>query len=351
MKREGNLFHKVVDIENIKLAHTKARRGKGWYQEVRRIEKDLDKHLQAIQESLINKTFTTSEYTIFKRNDKGKERDIYKLPYYPDRIVQWALLLVIEPYLIKRFTADTYSAIPGRGMHQCLKNLKKAISSDEAGGQYCLKIDVKQYYPNINHDILKQKYRKIFKGPDILWLLDDIIDSVPDDTGVPIGNYVSQYSGNLYLSDFDHWLKEVKGVKHYFRYMDDMVILGESKEELQTLLRDIQEYLHSELKVGLKENYQVFPTYQRGIDFVGYRVFKDYVLLRKSIAQDMKKRMKIIQAKVDAGKNLNYKDVASINSYKGWMIHANCYRLYEKYILPLEPHVKNYYLRQERSKS
>ena len=220
MKRYGNLYEKICDLDNLKLAHKNAQKGKGWYKEVKEINANPDYYLKKLQNMLINKIYKTSEYETFMKNDTGKERKIYKLPYYPDRIAQWAILQVIEPILVKNFITDTYSAIPGRGIHKALHRIEKAIQTDVKGTQYCLKIDAKKYYPSINHEILKNKYRKLFKDKDLIWLLDEIIDSTPGDTGIPIGNYISQYSGNFYFSSFDHWIKEEKHIKYYFRYMD-----------------------------------------------------------------------------------------------------------------------------------
>ncbi len=331
-------------MDNLILAHHNARKGKGWYHEVKMVDANPEYYLTKLQEMLINKTYRTSEYETFIKKDSGKEREIFKLPYFPDRICQWAIMQVIEPYLLRNFTKDTYSAIPGRGIHQCLNRLKYALNHDVPESQYCLKLDCKKFYPSINHTILKEKYRRLFKDDDLLWLLDEIIDSTPGDTGIPIGNYISQYSGNFYLSEFDHWIKEVKKVKYYFRYMDDIVILGRSKEELHQLKREIEEYLWVKLKLKIKENWQVFPTYVRGIDFVGYRVFMNYSLLRKSTCKQFKRKMTALNKKRIEGKQLNYSEWCSINSYKGWLIHCNSYRLSEKYIKPIQQFAYDYYL-------
>ncbi len=331
-------------MDNLILAHHNARKGKGWYQEVKMVDANPEYYLTKLQEMLINKTYQTSEYETFIKKDSGKEREIFKLPYFPDRICQWAIMQVIEPYLLRNFTKDTYSAIPGRGIHQCLNRLKYALNHDVPESQYCLKLDCKKFYPSINHTILKEKYRRLFKDDDLLWLLDEIIDSTPGDTGIPIGNYISQYSGNFYLSEFDHWIKEVKKVKYYFRYMDDIVILGRCKEELHQLKREIEEYLWVKLKLKIKENWQVFPTYVRGIDFVGYRVFMNYSLLRKSTCKQFKRKMTALNKKRIEGKQLNYSEWCSINSYKGWLIHCNSYRLSEKYIKPIQQFADDYYL-------
>lgn len=331
-------------MDNLILAHHNAKKGKGWYKEVKMVDEDPEHYLKKLQNMLINKTYQTSEYQTFIKHDSGKDREIFKLPYFPDRICQWAIMQIIEPYLLKHFTKDTYSAIPGRGIHQCLNRLSDAMNKDVPECQYCLKLDGKKFYPSINHTILKGKYRKLFKDPDLLWLIDEIIDSTPGDTGIPIGNYISQYSGNFYLSDFDHWIKEVKGVKYYFRYMDDIVIFGSSKEKLHKLKLEIEEYFKTELKLKIKENWQVFPTYKRGVDFVGYRTFMNYKLLRKSTCKQFKRKMTALNKKRLEGKELNYSEWCSINSYKGWLIHCDSYRLSEKYIKPIQAYADDYYL-------
>jgi hypothetical protein len=344
MKKYGHLYEKICNMDNLKLAHQNAKKGKGWYTEVKMVDENPDFYLGKLQEILINKTYHTSKYETFIKHDSGKDREIYKLPYFPDRICQWAILQIIEPILLKNLTNDTYSAIPRKGIHLCLNRLNDAVQHDVPESQYCLKLDVKKYYPSINHDILKTKYRKLFKDADLLWLLDEIIDSTPGEVGIPIGNYLSQYSGNFYFSEFDHWIKEVKGIKYYYRYMDDVVILGNSKEKLHELRKEIDQYFRKKLKLKIKENWQVFPTYVRGIDFVGYRTFMNYKLLRKSTCKQFKRKMIALNKKQIEGIEMTYSEWCSINSYKGWLIHCNSYRLSKKYVEPIQQFATNYYL-------
>jgi RNA-directed DNA polymerase len=350
MKRYGHLYPKIYEMDNLKLAHMNARKGKGWYKEVKLIDENPEYYLKLLQDMLINKTYKTSPYETFIKNDNGKEREIFKLPYFPDRICQWAIMQIIEPMLISNFTRDTYSAIPNRGTHRAYYKLRTALQTDVPGSQYCLKLDIKKFYPSINHTILKQKYRRLFKDPDLLWLLDEIIDSTEGDVGIPIGNYLSQYSGNFYLSEFDHWIKEVKKIKYYFRYMDDIVILGSDKEQLHQLHSEIEVYLRDKLKLKIKENWQVFPTYVRGIDFVGYRSFLNFALLRKSTCKNFKSKMKVIDKKVQKGIEMNYSEWCSINSYKGWLVHCDSHRLIQKYIEPIQQASDDYYMKNIKRK-
>lgn len=343
MKRIGYLYDKVYDIENLKLAHQNAKKGKGWYKEVNLINENEEMYLKELQKQLITQSYNTSDYIIFDKEEGGKLREIYKLPYFPDRICQWALLQVIEPILMKQLVRDTYSAIPGRGIHLALGRITNEIKKDPIGTQYCLKLDVKKYYPNINHDILKKIYRKIFKDEKLLWLIDEIIDSTDGDKGIPIGNYMSQWSGNLYLSPFDHWIKEVKGIKYYYRYMDDIVILHESKEFLHQLKLEIDEYLKEYLDLEIKDNWQVFPIAIRGIDFLGYRVFPDYILLRKRTLKNIKKRVRQIHKYLERNKLMTHNQWCALNSYNGWLIYCNSYRLRQKYIIPLIGAMEKFY--------
>lgn len=242
MVRYGNLYPKIVTTSNIELSHVNASRNKGFYHEVQEVNSNLKYYVDDLQQILIDKTYVPSPYTRFIKTEGRKEREIFKSPYYPDRMVQWAGLQVIGPIITKQFTNDTYSAIPGRGIHSCIQSIQQALANDPYGTTYCLQCDVKKYYPSINRDILMNQYEHIFKDPDVLWLISQIIYNADGERGIPIGNYFSQYSGNYHLSAFDHWLKEVKGVKYYWRYMDDIIILHWNKEFLHELRKEIEEY-------------------------------------------------------------------------------------------------------------
>lgn len=262
MKRYNDIFPKIVDMENLKEAFKNAKKGKSHYHEVKMVAKDPDFYLSKIQEMLINGTYETSKYETFIKNDKGKEREIYKLPFYPDRIIHWAIMLQIEPIFMKTFTTFTNASLKDRGIHRTLDQLDKMLL-DEEGTKYCLKIDVEKFFPNINHNILKGLLRKKFKDKLLLNLLDEIIDSIDGEKGVPIGNYLSQYFANFYLAYFDHWLKETKKCKYVLRYMDDIVILHSDKNFLHQLRKDISVYLDKNLKLKLKDNWQVYPVDSR----------------------------------------------------------------------------------------
>jgi len=300
-------------MENLMLADAKARKGKSWQYGVRLHDRNREANLLTLNDKLINKQYTTSPYTIFKVYEP-KEREVYRLPYFPDRITHHAIMNILEPIFVAAFTTDTYSCIKNRGIHAAANAVKKALR-DTPATQYCLKLDVKKFYPSIDHDTLKSLLRRKIKDQDLLWLLDEIIDSAP---GLPIGNYLSQYLANFYLTYFDHWIKEDQQVKYYFRYADDLVILAPNKESLHSLFNNINSYLSGKLKLQVKNNWQIFPVSARGIDFVGYRFYHSHTLLRKTIKKSFARMIS------------NNRNDASIASYNGWAKHCNSNHLLKK---------------------
>jgi RNA-directed DNA polymerase len=324
MKRLGNLYQKICSIKNLQLADAKASSGKSAQTGVQIHIVNREANIARLHDILTSKSYKTSEYHVFKIYEP-KERVIYKLPYYPDRIVHHAIMNQLETLFVSTFTADTYSCIKGRGVHKAAEALKRALK-DVSGAEYCLQLDIRKFYPSIDHDILKSLVRRKIKDTDLLWLLDEIIDSAE---GLPIGNYLSQYLANYYLSGFDHWLKETMGVRHYFRYADDMVIVSGDKKYLHDLRIHIDRYLLDNLKLELKPNWQVFPVAARGIDFIGYVFYHSHVLLRKRIKHSCRVMLK------------QKKSPSSIASYRGWMKHCNCRHLEKKLFHDIIPRTEH----------
>lgn len=314
MKRYGNLYEQISSKENILAAHLKARKGKSFYKEVKFVNENIDMCVNEIHNQLVNKSYRCFDYEVFTKKCGQKIREIYKLPYFPDRIVHHAIMNVVEPLWTNTLIHDTYSSIKHRGIHKGAKRLKQSLKDREATA-YCLKMDITKFYPSIDNDVLKQIIRAKIKDTDLLWLLDEIIDK---ERGLPIGNLLSQIFGNLYLSGFDHYCKEQLKAKHYFRYCDDVVVLAANKEYLHYFLTKSRKYLGNRLKLSVKSNFQIFPVDARGIDFLGYRFFHGYTLLRKQIKKNMLKAISSGNEK-------------AFPSYYGWMKHANCYNLQKKY--------------------
>lgn len=324
MKRIGNLYDRIISLDNLRLADENARKGKQHTYGVRVFDRNKEANLQRLHEVLKAGTYKTSRYTTFTIFEP-KERLIYRLPYYPDRIVHHAIMNVLEPIWVSIFTSDTYSCIKGRGLQAAADNVRKAIAKDKEFCKYCLKIDIRKFYPSIDHEVLKTLVRKKLKNPRILKLLDEIIDSA---SGLPIGNYLSQYLANLTLAYFDHWVKEVKKVRYYFRYADDMVVLANDKEYLRQLLEDFEDYITAKLRLQVKSNKQIFPVakdhrdrHGRGVDFLGYVFYQNETRLRKSIKKNFCRK---IARLCKARRPLSAKDFRqAIASWLGWCMHSD----------------------------
>lgn len=323
MKKIGKLYPKIISIENLQLADEKARKGKLQTYGVKVHDLHREEDIRALHETLKNKTYKTSPYTCFTIYEP-KERLIFRLPYYPDRIVHHAVMNILEKTWVSIFTADTFSSIKERGIHKCMQKVDSAMKDKEAT-RYCLKIDIRKFYPSIDHEIMKRIIRRKIKCKDTLELLDEIIDSAE---GLPIGNYLSQYLANLYLAYFDHWIKEQKHVRYYFRYADDMVFLAKTKKELRELFTEIQEYMTDRLHLRIKDNWQIFPVADnrydktgRGIDFVGFVFYHDHTMIRKRTKKNLwKTAIKLANRKPPVTPK-EFK--IGIASWLGWIKYSN----------------------------
>lgn len=285
MKRKGNLYPLIYNIDNLRMAESFARKGKTKTAGVKAFDKNPEANLLLLQDMLINKSYQTPAYRTFIIHEP-KEREISALDYFPHRILHHAIMLQLENILVATFTAFTYSCIKGRGISGLNRAIRKALKNIQ-GTQFCVKMDIKKFYPTIDHNILKRLVRRKIKDNDLLELLDGIIDSAP---GLPIGNYLSQFFANLYLSPLDHLLKEKLGVRHCMRYADDIVIFADNKPRLHELLGIIKDYLKTELNLTLKQNYQVFPVAERhkgrGVDVGGVVHYHTHRRMRKTIKQN-----------------------------------------------------------------
>jgi retron-type reverse transcriptase len=323
MRRHGNLWEKITAPENIRLAYTKAKRCKPRLRGVINFAKDPDANLEAIRASLLDKTFRTSPYHE-KILYEPKKRTVYVLPFSPDRIVQHALMAPIIPIWEKLFIHDSYACIDGKGIHRGSARAMEFVRRNA----YCLKCDISKFYPSMDHEILMQIIRRKIKCADTLWLLEDIVRSFPGGKNVPIGNFTSQWMGNLYMNELDQYAKHVLKIRDYIRYCDDFLFFHNDKAVLRDVSRKVEDFAGGVLKLRLSKS-DLFPT-SRGVDFLGYRHFKGYILLRKSTAKRVAKRLKNMQGLYEAGKITAEYCRSALASAYGWVRWANTHNYQQK---------------------
>ena len=338
-KRINHIAEKIYDIDNIYYADSQARRGKKNKYWINEHDRHKEEDNLKLSNSLKNDTYQVSEYKIQKileaTGGKIKERTLKKLPYYPDRIAQWSMMVQLIPIWDKTFIANTYSCIIGRGIHACAKDVKKALHKDIEGTKYCFKLDIKKCYDSINHSVLSLLLERKIKDKLVLSWLNKTIQSTE---GIPIGSFTSQYFVNIYLGYLDHYIKEVLRVKYYFRYADDMVIFASTKEELHYIKQKIFNVIYNFLLVEVKSNYQIFPVDARGVDFVGYIFYHNKTLLRKSIKIKMFKLInKYRNSKITLDELKR-----SFASYQGWLKFCDSKNLLRKIERLTGLHISNW---------
>lgn len=295
MKRHGNLYKEIIRLENLQVAYEKARRGKTWQDKVKVIEKDRDRYIANLHEALERGEYKTSKYRL-KTIYEPKQRVIYILPFYPDRIVQHAVMNILAPIWDKLFVSDSYACRDGKGQHAGSKRCMQFVRRNK----YCLQCDISKFYPSINHKRLMEIIARKIKCRKTLNLLREIVESIGGEANVPIGNYTSQWFGNLYLNEIDQLMKHKYRVRDYIRYCDDFLLFGNDKAELNKLLDVIRDFTSNNLKLKLSKA-SLFPTSQ-GVDFLGYRHFPNgKILLRKSTAKRIRKRIKGLPYKIKHG--------------------------------------------------
>ena len=265
-----------------------------------------------------NETYKFSDLYQFKVYEP-KERVIDVPNFFPDRILERAVTDLIKPLIIESLIDNTFGSILGRGLHQCVTQIAEVAKSNKEI-KYFVKVDAHHYYESIDHVRLKNIIRTLVADTGIVKMLDAIIDV--HTRGLAIGVYPSQYLANFYLSIVDWAITEGYGYNYYYRYMDDIVILVKDKQEANKVMGILKE-LFTISKLTIKNNARIAPiTY--GIDFCGYVVNSNCVLLRKSIKQKAQRKAKALD-KVGVSDEVWAQQMAS---YYGWFKHANCANLW-----------------------
>lgn len=336
--KERITIERIASYENALKAHQKAKRGKRQYYEIVEFEKDLENNLKQLCEEFKNGTYRTGGYitkTIIDGKHK-KERVIAKVSY-KDRVAQWMIALKYEPLYLEMLNDHTHASIPKRGIHTALKESEKYIRDD--GYEFCLKIDIHHYFDNVHRCVLMEQLSNDFYDERVYKIMCDIVKDAPR-TGIPIGNYLSQFFANRYLTSFDYWLEERCA---FVRYMDDICVFSHSKDDLKKLFREIEWKLKRDFYLDVKPNWQIFRIEDRGLDFVGYRMWKNRTILRKTSLRDTRRMYFEIEKRIKHNIPLTERDRCKIMSRHGWIlpcsnkIKAQLYNDYFKNLIPKLP--------------
>ena len=334
MKRYNHLFEKVYSLENLNCAWRKARKGKTKKKYVIEFERNLENNLDQLKQELITQTYTPRKLNRFIIKDP-KTRVIHS-SYFRDRIVHHALVNILEPIYERIFISDSIASRKEKGalygirrfdkfkrkVSQNGKLIQHPFSNNSIQG-FCLKADIKHYFQTVNQEILLTILSKKIKDKKVINLIKVILQTYGSSSfGMPLGNLTSQFFANVYLNELDYFIKHKLEAKYYLRYVDDFVILHESKNQLEIWKQHIELFLENRLKLSLhKQKSKIIPL-SKGIDFVGFRNFYYFKLLRKRNVRIFKRKIHLLK------KGIIQKE-KFIELSKGWEAYAKWANTYK----------------------
>ncbi|MDD3175264.1 MAG: reverse transcriptase domain-containing protein [Candidatus Nanoarchaeia archaeon] len=333
---EEELFEKLYSYENLEKAFKKARKGKTLKPYVIEFEENLIENLHQLQFELISQTYTPKELKTFVIRDP-KTRKISK-SHFRDRVIHHAICNIIEPIIDKKFIFDSYANRKGKGGLNAILRFncfKKKVSNNFTKKCFVLKADIKSYFDNVNHEILVRILNKYFSNEETLQLIKLILENhktTEKGKGMPLGNLTSQFFANVYLNELDQYIKHILKIKYYIRYVDDFVILHHNKTELNQYMNKINVFLKEQLNIYLHPEKSKILDLNKGVNFLGFRVFPYHILLAKRNLRKFQKSLLKLQYRY-LYENLSREKV--VEKLEGWIAYssnANTFKLRKKII-------------------
>jgi len=308
-------FEKIISVDNLLDAWQEFVRRKRDKRDVGEYYLNLADNILDLHRDLANHSYKHGGYQAFNISDP-KPRNIHKATVR-DRLLHHAMYRILYPFFDRTFIADSYSCQLGKGTHRAMNRFRSFtyyVSRNHTRTCWVLKCDIRKFFANINHTFLKEILALYIPNRDILWLLGRIIDSFSSTKlgiGLPLGNLTSQLLVNIYMNEFDRFMKHRMKAKYYIRYADDFVILSHDKLWLEALLPNIQQFLSERLKLQLHPDKLFIKTIASGIDFLGWVHFPDHRVLRTATKRKLLRRMR------------EHSTPESSASYLGLLKHGN----------------------------
>lgn len=312
-------FENIIGLENLLEAWKEFVKGKKSKYDVQEFSLRLMDNIILLHKKLLDKTYEHSGYKAFNICDP-KPRNIHKANVR-DRLLHHAIYRTLYPFFSRTFIADSYSCQIGKGTHKAInrfRGLFYKVSQNNTKTCWILKCDIKKFFANINHKILVAILKEYIPDNNIIWLLQKVIGSfysVEQGIGLPLGNLTSQLFVNIYMNEFDRFVKHKLKVKYYIRYADDFTIFSENRNCLERQIPLIRDFLFKNLKLELHPQKIFIKTLASGIDFLGWVHFPDHLILRTATKRRMLKRIRTNPAE------------ETLNSYLGLLSHGNAQKL------------------------
>ncbi len=337
MKVYNDLFAQIISAENLFLAWDEFRLGKQTKTDVMKFEWQLEENIFGLQRDLAAGYYEHGSYQAFYITDP-KQRLIHKASVC-DRVLHHAIFKVLNPIFEPIFIANSFSCRVGKGTHKgvrVLSGILRKTSQNNTRLCYALKCDIYKFFASVDHTILLKILAKRIKNEPTLELLGEIIKgfstSGKPGKGLPIGNLTSQLFANIYMNEFDQFIKHELKIKHYLRYTDDFIIVSDSAEYLGSLLPKIQEFLSAQLGLQLHPSKISIRKFSQGIDFLGYVILPRHIQLRTKTKRRIKRKLSGRTNHYNAGLISEYSLNQTWQSYLGVLSHANSYKLRQELI-------------------
>jgi len=321
--RLHNTYDAIISVDNLLVAWREFLSGKRKRKDVEKFSLHLTDNIFSLHQELKSKTYQHSTYKAFKINDP-KPRDIHKASVR-DRLLHHAIYRVLYPLFDSKFIFDSYSCRREKGTHRAIDRFReygRIVSKNHTKTAWVLKCDIRKFFANIDHQTLLSIFSCHVKDENTLWLLGQIVGSFHTEGrlgfGLPLGNLTSQLLVNIYMNNFDQFMKRDLKVKRYIRYADDFVILHEDKAYLENILPKIAEFLEIHLKLSLHPDKVFIKTVVSGVDFLGWVHFPHHRIPRTSTKNRMFRNLSKKQSR------------ATIDSYVGLLGHGNAFNLIKK---------------------
>lgn len=316
-------YNNIISLENLLEAWKEFVSGKRSRKDVQEFERNLMTNIISLHHELVAKTYSHSAYQAFKISDP-KPRDIHKASVR-DRLLHHALHRTLSPFFTKTFISDSYSCQISKGAHRALKRFRqfsKIVSRNDTRTAWVLKCDIKKFFANIDHKVLIGIMDSYIPDKDITRLLSLIIGSFrssAEGVGLPLGNLTSQLLVNIYMNEFDQFVKHKLKAKHYIRYADDFVVISHDRKYLEIILPMMQDFLRDKLKLFTHPDKISISTVASGVDFLGWVHFPHHRVLRTTTKRRMFKNIQVKQEKEE-----------TVQSYLGLLRHGNAWKLQKR---------------------
>lgn len=339
----------MVSMENLLNAWDKFKKGKRNKIDVQIFERYLEDNLFQLHQDLIHKRYKHANYTSFYIRDP-KVRHIHRAEVR-DRVVHHAIFQCLNPIFEPTFISDSYSCRQEKGAHKAVKQFGVFARKVEQTYGHCfvLKCDIRKFFPTIDHQLLLNIISQRIKDDDVLWLVKVIINSfssefsskIDGNKGTPIGNLTSQLFTNIYMNEFDQYIKNFLKVKYYIRYTDDFVIIHHDRNYLLNIKNEVSDFLKTKLQLSLHPKKIQMRKYKQGTDFLGYVTLPKAKVPRTKVKRRIFKKLKLYSQQFKEGKITEEKLLQFVNSYFGVLSHANAYELEQELLHKLWEWNKN----------